>query len=51
VFRRFYASIAAAAGAPEYPQFSDGLRKLKILNAVMQSNHALGWVYLPGPEH
>src|SRR5438270_8015261 len=36
VFRRFYASIASG-GAPEYPQFSDGLRQMVILNSVLES--------------
>lgn len=49
VFRRFYASIAGTAGV-EYPQFSDGLRQLTILNAAMQSNQARGWVDVPQLE-
>jgi len=36
VFRRFYGSIANAAAAPEYPQFSDGLRQLHILEAELK---------------
>jgi len=52
VFRRFYASIrtgSAAAGAdrPEYPPFSDGLRQLEILNAVLQSHQTRGWIDVP----
>jgi predicted dehydrogenase len=47
VFRRFYASIAKA-DAPEYPQFVDGLRQMKILNAVLESNRKRGWVDVPG---
>jgi predicted dehydrogenase len=42
VFRRFYASING--GASEYPQFADGLRQLKILDAVLTSNGKRGWV-------
>jgi predicted dehydrogenase len=54
VFRRFYASIrtvsaAAPADRPEYPQFIDGLRQLKILNAVVQSHQTRSWVDVP--EH
>ncbi len=45
VFRRFYASIAGAA--PEYPQFGDGLRQLKILESVLNSNGTRGWVNVP----
>ncbi len=52
VFRRFYASIrtgsaAAPADCPEYPQFIDGLRQLKILNAVLQSYQTRGWIDVP----
>lgn len=43
VFRRFYASIHSP-GAPEYPQFADGLRQLVILKAVLESNSRRGWV-------
>jgi predicted dehydrogenase len=44
IFRRFYASIEAAGAAPEYPQFIDGLRQLKILNAVLQSHRKRSWI-------
>jgi predicted dehydrogenase len=49
IFRRFYASIRAGSGAapadcPEYPQFADGLRQLKILKAVLQSHQTRGWI-------
>jgi len=44
VFRRFYASIASSGSAPEYPQFSDGLRQLKILEAELQSSRTRSWV-------
>jgi predicted dehydrogenase len=47
IFRRFYASIGAAGAAPDYPQFVDGLRQLKILNAVQQSHRARGWISVP----
>jgi predicted dehydrogenase len=50
VFRRFYASIAALGGAPEYPQFIDGLRQLKILDAVLQSNRTRTWIDVPAFE-
>jgi hypothetical protein len=46
VFRRFYASISAPGGVPEYPQFMDGLRQLKILNAELRSHQTRGWVDL-----
>jgi predicted dehydrogenase len=47
VFRRFYASIAQP-DAPEYPQFVDGLRQMKILDAVLASDQKRGWVDVPG---
>jgi predicted dehydrogenase len=43
VFRRFYTSIGTP-GAPEYPQFVDGLRQLAILHATLQSHGTRGWV-------
>jgi len=49
VFRRFYASIVDSGAAPEYPQFSDGLRQLTILDAVLQSHGARGWTDVPIP--
>jgi predicted dehydrogenase len=50
IFRRFYASLGGSAetsGAPEYPQFTDGLRQLRILNAELESNRTRGWVDVP----
>ena len=46
VFRRFYASIGAPI-VPEYPQFQDGLRQLKILDAVLQSHKMRSWIEVP----
>jgi len=43
VFRRFYKSIRVA-GTPEYPQFVDGLRQMKILEAVLESHRKRAWV-------
>ena len=43
VFRRFYHSIEAG-GEPEYPQFADGLRQLKILDAELASSAKRNWV-------
>jgi predicted dehydrogenase len=42
VFRRFYASIEGSE--PEYPQFADGLRQLRILDAELSSHAKHGWV-------
>jgi predicted dehydrogenase len=49
VFRRFYQSIADPNMAPEYPQFADGLRQLRILEAELESNAKRGWVDVPVP--
>jgi predicted dehydrogenase len=43
-FRRFYASLESADVEPEYPQFSDGLRQLNILQAELDSSKARAWV-------
>jgi predicted dehydrogenase len=50
VFRRFYASIAAPDAAIEYPQFSDGLRQLTIIDAVLKSHRARGWIDIPAVQ-
>jgi predicted dehydrogenase len=44
VFRRFYASIGDPGRAPEYPQFADGLRQLRILEGELESHLTRGWV-------
>lgn len=48
VFRRFYNSIRSP-GWPEYPEFADGLRQLKILSAALESNRARRWIEVPLP--
>ena len=45
-FRRFYASISGAA-SPEYPEFSDGLRQMVILDTVLESHHTKQWRNVP----
>jgi predicted dehydrogenase len=47
VFKRFYASIASSGAGVEYPQFSDGLRQLNILEAELESNVSRKWVDVP----
>jgi predicted dehydrogenase len=44
IFRRFYDSIARPETQPDYPQFTDGLRQLKILEAELASHHRQGWM-------
>ena len=50
VFRRFYASIPTSGQTVEYPQFVDGLRQLRILNAVLQSHAKRSWIDVPAPD-
>jgi predicted dehydrogenase len=47
LYRRFYASIADPALTPDYPQFADGLRQLKILDAELASHKARAWMDVP----
>ncbi len=44
VFRRFYHSIENPNAPVEYPQFTDGLRQLTILEAELASHERRGWV-------
>jgi predicted dehydrogenase len=47
VFRRFYQSIEDPSAPAVYPQFSDGLRQLLILEGEIESNRKHGWVDIP----
>jgi len=47
VFRRFYQSIEDGSVPVEYPQFSDGLRQLLILESEIESNRKHAWVDIP----
>ncbi len=47
LFRRFHAAIGEAGGAPEYPQFADGLRQLTIVYAALHSHRTRSWVDVP----
>jgi predicted dehydrogenase len=44
LFRRFYQSILDSHAAPEYPQFADGLRQMRLLDAALASHRCRGWV-------
>ena len=46
VFRRFYASILDPGSTPEYPQMEDGLRQMKLLDAVLASSKSRNWIDL-----
>ena len=47
VFRRFYTSIAAPGSPAEYPQMSDGLRQMSIMQAEFASHRNRRWEDLP----
>lgn len=44
VFRRFYRTVADRNAPVDYPQFSDGLRQLQILEKVLESSARHAWV-------
>ena len=44
IFRRFYASIAEPESPAEYPQMSDGLRQMRIMEAELASHRGRCWV-------
>jgi len=50
LFRRFYQSIGNPEAEPQYPQFTDGLRQLTILEAELESSQKRGWVDVPAMQ-
>jgi predicted dehydrogenase len=44
IFRRFYDSVVRPESQPDYPQFTDGLRQLKILDAELASHSCQSWM-------
>jgi predicted dehydrogenase len=44
LFRRFYASILDPIQTPDYPQFVDGVRQMRLLDAVLASHRKRGWI-------
>jgi predicted dehydrogenase len=44
IFGRFYTSIADPQSPPEYPQMSDGLRQMRIMEAELASHRSRCWV-------
>jgi predicted dehydrogenase len=50
LFRRFYQSISNPEAEPQYPQFTDGLRQLTILEAELESSQKRGWVDVPAMQ-
>jgi predicted dehydrogenase len=43
-FRRFYRTVVDRTAAVEYPTFEDGIRQMRILDAVIESSKKNGWV-------
>jgi predicted dehydrogenase len=44
IFRRFYRRVADASAPIEYPTFEDGIRQLRVLDAVIESSSKRAWV-------
>jgi predicted dehydrogenase len=44
LFRRFYLSIQEPGSPIEYPQMTDGLRQMQLLDAELRSHRAQAWV-------
>jgi predicted dehydrogenase len=44
LFRRFWARVADRRAPIEYPTFADGLRGMRLLEKIMESNQKRGWV-------
>jgi predicted dehydrogenase len=44
VFKRFYAKVADASAAVDYPTFEDGLNGMVLLEKVLESSKKQGWV-------
>jgi predicted dehydrogenase len=47
LFRRFYKSVEDSSAPIEYPQFTDGLRQLQILETELSSSAARAWMDVP----
>ena len=43
IFRRFYTSILDPLAPVEYPQIADGLRQMRVLEAVLESSRSRAW--------
>ena len=44
VFRRFYRRVADNSAPIEYPTFVDGIRQMRVLDAVLESSKKKAWV-------
>jgi predicted dehydrogenase len=48
VFRRFYRRVMDANAPVDYPTFEDGIRQMRVLDAVLQSSQKKAWVTVQG---
>ncbi len=48
VFRRFYRRVADSSAPIEYPTFVDGIRQMRVLDAVLDSSKKRAWVDIQG---
>jgi predicted dehydrogenase len=44
IFRRFYRRVADENAPIEYPTFDDGIRQMRVLDAVLESSRKRAWV-------
>jgi predicted dehydrogenase len=44
IFRRFYRRVADEKAPIEYPTFEDGIRQMRVLDAVLESSRKRAWV-------
>jgi predicted dehydrogenase len=44
IFRRFYKRVADENAPIEYPTFEDGIRQMRVLDAVLESSRKKAWV-------
>jgi predicted dehydrogenase len=47
MFKRFYESVENPSIQPDYPQFADGLRQMRIIETELESSERRGWVAVP----
>jgi len=48
IFRRFYKRVADKTAPVEYPTFEDGIRQMRVLDAVLESSRKKAWVPAEG---
>jgi predicted dehydrogenase len=48
IFRRFYKRVMDANAPVDYPTFEDGIRQMRVLDAVLQSSQKKAWVTVQG---